>query len=88
MPGHHEAWSLDLLRREGTIHRADLVLTWKEGQSSALDKRTIADGRDVGNVTAQRIRDGELVDVPYDVPFAFAFHAFRPKSPIHTSVLE
>jgi hypothetical protein len=82
-PGHHEAWSLELLRRHGVIRRGDIVLTWKEGQSSALDKRTIADGRDVGNVTVQKMRDGQLADIPHDIPFAFAFHAFRPNSPIH-----
>ena len=27
--------------------------------------------------------DGILVEVPYDVTFAFAFHAFRDGSPIH-----
>jgi len=26
---------------------------------------------------------GQLVDVPYDMTFAFAFHAFRPGSPIY-----
>jgi len=88
LPGQHEAWSLQLLRRHGTIRRGDLVLAWKEGQNSALDKRTIADGRDVGNVTVQRERDGQLVDIAYDVTFAFAFHAFRPKSAIHKSLSE
>jgi hypothetical protein len=83
-PGLHEAWSLGLLRRHGTIRTDDLVLTWEAGQSSALDRASVAEGRDIGNVTVQRERDGSLVDVPYDVPFAFAFHAFRPRSPIHT----
>jgi len=87
-PGRYEAWSLALLRRHGTIRRDDLVLSWKEGQSSALDRRMIADGRDVGNVSVRRERAGELVDIPYDVPFAFAFHAFRPGSPIHTNLSE
>lgn len=85
-PGRHEAWSLDLLRRYGTLRSGDLVLSWDPGQTSALDKRLIAEGRDVGNVTVQRQLDGRLVDVPYDVPFAFAFHAFRPGSPIHNSL--
>lgn len=87
-PGQHEAWSLELLRRHRTIRRGDLVLSWKEGQGSALDKGSIVDGRDIGNVTVQRERSGELLDVHYDVPFAFAFHAFRPTSPIHTSLPE
>jgi len=31
-------------------------------------------------------QDDQLVDVPYDVTFAFVFHAFRPNSPIHKDV--
>jgi hypothetical protein len=82
-PGHHEAWSLALLRREGRIQSNDLFLTWEAGQASALDSRAIPAGRDVGGVVVQRQIDGILVDVPYDVTFAFAFHAFRGGSPIH-----
>src|SRR6516225_707285 len=82
-PGHHEAWSLALLRREGRIQSNDLFLTWEAGQASALDSRAIPAGRDVGGVVVQRQIDGILVDVPYHVTFAFAFHAFRGGSPIH-----
>jgi hypothetical protein len=46
------------------------------GQASALDHGTIAKGRDVGTV---RVRDGQGRDVPHDVMFAFAFHAFWPE---------
>ncbi|OAF12445.1 hypothetical protein AYJ54_06345 [Bradyrhizobium centrolobii] len=80
---HHEAWSLSLLRERGTIESGDIILRWEAGQTSALDKRTIAGGRDIGNVVVQRRHDGQLSDIPYDVTFAFAFHAFRPGSPIH-----
>ena len=83
-PGRHEAWSLALLRERGEIRTGDLVLRWAAGQSSALDTRTIASGRDVGNVVVQRQDGDRLIDIPYDVTFAFAFHAFRPRSPIHT----
>jgi hypothetical protein len=83
VPGRHEAWALALLRRRGVIESADLLLQWQPGQASALDKATIPAGRDVGNVIVQRRRDDQLVDVPYDVTFAFVFHAFRPNSPIH-----
>jgi len=82
-PGRYEAWSLELLRRKGSIKRDDLVLKWEAGQVSALDRETIPTGRDVGNVIVQHDANGKFVDVPYDVTFAFAFHAFRPKSPIH-----
>ncbi len=82
-PGHYEAWSLALLRRIGKIRSNDLVLTWEPGQVSALDTRSIAAGRDVGGVIVQKATHGMLVDVPFDVPFAFAFHAFRKDSPIY-----
>ncbi|WP_193371621.1 DUF3179 domain-containing protein [Pelagibius marinus] len=77
-----EAWSLELLRREGRVESGDLVLTWTPGQASALDSRTIAGGREVGNVVVQRRGARGLVDVPYDVTFAFVFHAFRPEGVI------
>ncbi len=82
-PGRHEAWSLVLLRRKGVIEKGDLTLRWEPGQTSALDRRRIAAGRDIGNVVVQRRANGSTLDVPYDVTFAFAFHAFRPDSPIH-----
>lgn len=82
-PGRHEAWSLALLQRRGAIETGDLLLKWEAGQASALDKRSISAGRDVGNVVVQRKQGNDLVDVPYDVTFAFAFHAFRPNSVIH-----
>jgi Protein of unknown function (DUF3179) len=82
-PGRHEAWVLALLRRRGTVQSADLLIQWQPGQASALDKASIPAGRDVGNVIVQRRQGDELVDVPYDVTFAFVFHGFRPNSPIH-----
>lgn len=82
-PGYHEAWSLPLLRERGSIESGDISLKWEAGQTSALDKGTLAGGRDIGNVIAQRQQSGQLSDIPYDVTFAFAFHAFRPNSPIH-----
>jgi hypothetical protein len=82
-----QAWLLSLIREEGTIEADDLVLTWTEGQNSALDSSRIDQGRDVGNVTVQRREaDGTLVDIAYDVPFAFAFAAFYPDATIHDTV--
>ena len=78
-----EAWTLELLRRAGRIESDDLVLTWEAGQASALDAARIAEGRDVGNVVVQRRTAQGLVDVPYDVVFAFVFHAFRPDGTLH-----
>jgi hypothetical protein len=79
----YEAWSLVLLAEKGTIESGDIVLTWEAGQNSALDTRSIAAGHDVGNVIVQRRRGDALIDVPFDVTFAFVFHAFRHGSPIH-----
>ncbi|MFQ5467152.1 MAG: DUF3179 domain-containing protein [Kiloniellaceae bacterium] len=78
-----EAWSLDLLRAQGRVESGDLVLTWEPGQNSALDTRTISEGRDVGNVLVQRRVGTTLQDIPYDVTFAFVFHAFRPEGTLN-----
>ncbi|KIC22625.1 DUF3179 domain-containing protein [Leisingera sp. ANG-Vp] len=69
------AWPLTRLAREGEIREAGLMLSWRAGQASALDSRTLAGGRDIGSV---RVRDQAGLDVPHDVMFAFAFHAFWP----------
>jgi Protein of unknown function (DUF3179) len=82
-PGRYDAWTLTLLRSKGTIRSGDLLIAWQSGQASALDKASLRAGRDVGNVVVQKQREETLTDVPYDLTFAFAFHAFRPGSPIH-----
>lgn len=69
------AWPLTRLREEGRISEAGVILTWEEGQASALDTGDIGRGREVGNV---RVRDAQGRDVVHDIPFAFAFHAFHP----------
>lgn len=71
----NRAWTFERLRQAGEIREAGLALTWTPGQASALDSRLIAQGRDVGTV---RVRDEQGRDVPHDIPFAFAFHAFFP----------
>ncbi len=78
------AWALDFLRKEGRVEAGGLILTWEPGQNSALDTRTISQGQDVGNVVVQqRLGQGGLEDVAYDVTFAFVFHAFRPDGTLH-----
>ena len=57
---------------------------WRAGQNSALDTRSIAEGRDVGNVVVQHQQGGKAVDVGYDVTFAFVYNAFYPGRAIHT----
>ena len=77
-----QAWALEMLREKGRIESGDLVLSWEPGQTSALDTRAISEGREVGNVLVQRKGADGMVDVPYDVTFAFVFHAFRPEAEI------
>ncbi len=69
------AWPLTRLSDAGQLTEADVTLTWVAGQASALDTAQIGAGRDVGNV---RVQDAAGQDVPHDVMFAFAFHAFWP----------
>ncbi|HKL55568.1 MAG: DUF3179 domain-containing protein [Roseovarius sp.] len=69
------AWPLERVRRAGGIDEAGVSITWEAGQASALDTARIAEGRDVGSV---RVRDAEGRDLPHDLLFAFAFHAFWP----------
>jgi len=78
-----QAWSMELLRKRKKIEAGNLVLSWVSGQNSALDKRDISRGRDVGNVIVQKKTDNGLVDEVHDVTFAFVFHAFRPKGKLH-----
>ncbi|MBT8474014.1 MAG: DUF3179 domain-containing protein [Rhodobacteraceae bacterium] len=71
-----QAWPVERLRENATITEDGVTLTWAAGQASALDSRDIARGRDVGTI---RVRDGAGNDLPHDVMFAFAFHAFWPE---------
>ena len=74
---------LDRIRRgeatdEGREHQLSIVF----GDAVTLVFRArkargrIGDGRDVGSI---RVRDGQGRDVPHDVMFAFAYHAFWPE---------
>ncbi len=69
------AWPLTRLAAAGEISEGNVVLSWREGQASALDHRDFAISREVGSV---RVRDTAGNDLPHDVMFAFAFHAFWP----------
>lgn len=69
------AWPLTRVRDEGGVREAGVSISWEAGQTSALDRGVISEGREVGTV---RVRDGQGRDVPHDVMFAFAFHAFWP----------
>jgi hypothetical protein len=79
-----QAWALDLLRAKGALTTADgLRITWEPGQLSALDRGTIAESFDVGNVLVQRKTAAGWQDAVYSVDFAFAFRAFYPEGTIH-----
>ncbi|WP_425045452.1 DUF3179 domain-containing protein [Primorskyibacter sp. S87] len=71
----NRAWTLERLREAGTVTEAGVTINWQPGQASALDAGRIARGRDVGSI---RVQDGQGRDLPHDVMFAFAFHAFWP----------
>ncbi|MEM6310516.1 MAG: DUF3179 domain-containing protein [Pseudomonadota bacterium] len=70
------AWPLTRLAQEQKIVEDGVVLTWRAGQASALDTGRIAQGRDVGSV---RVKNRTGQDLPHDVMFAFAYHAFWPE---------
>jgi hypothetical protein len=71
----NRAWPLARLAQAGTLTEAGVTISWASGQASALDTSRIGQGRDVGSI---RVRDAAGRDVPHDVMFAFAFHAFWP----------
>lgn len=70
-----KAWTYDRIRKEKQIDEAGVSISWASGQASALDTGLISQGKDVGTV---RVRDAGGNDLPHDVMFAFAFHAFWP----------
>lgn len=68
------AWPVSRLAALGEITEAGVTISWNSGQASALDSARIGEGKDVGTI---RVRENGR-DVPHDVMFAFAFHAFFP----------
>jgi hypothetical protein len=69
--------ALDLVRRRKTFDHSGYRLSWKAGQSSALDAAEISKGRDVGTIAVIEKVTGKTA--AYDVVFAFAAHAFHPE---------
>ena len=64
------------------IEYKNLVITWTPGQYNTMDQSVITHSDDVGNAVVQRKTAKGLVDVFYDIPYAFAFRAFYPKGTI------
>ena len=73
-----KAYALPLLAKSRQLKSGNVTISWSAGQTSALDSGQIDQGRDIGNITVQENRNGVLVDIPYDVTFAFVVHAFHP----------
>lgn len=71
-----QAWPLTRLREEGQVVENGVRISWTAGQASALDAANIAGSKGVGTVRVQDAATGN--DLPHDVMFAFAFHAFWP----------
>lgn len=72
--------SLALIREKTVLIREGLEFAWTPGQTSALDSANISKGTDLGSVVVRTVAGGK--PVPYDVPLAFAAHAFFPETPI------
>ena len=69
------AWPLSRFKDDNEVTENGVTISWTSGQSSALDSVRIGEGKDVGTI---RVRNEQGEDVPHDVLFAFAFHAFWP----------
>jgi hypothetical protein len=70
-----KAWPMERLREAEELSENGVTITWRAGKASALDSARIGQGKDVGSI---RVRDAAGNDMPHDVMFAFAFHAFWP----------
>ena len=77
-----KAWALSYVQEQGRVREAMIEISWQPGRASALDSRTIAEGRDLGNVTVRRITDAGPILIPYKISFAFVWHAFNPDAEI------
>ncbi len=74
------AYGLNLIRDQQSLTDGDVRLRYEGDHASALDQKSIKDSRPVPGVSVQKRKsDGRWVEAPYDVTFAFVFHAFKPK---------
>lgn len=71
-----KAWPMERLRDVEELTEEGVTITWRAGKASALDTARIGQGKDVGSI---RVRDAAGNDLPHDVMFAFAYHAFWPE---------
>lgn len=78
------AVAVSVLMEKSPFELDGFRISWEAGQNSALDTRTISEGRDVGSVRVRKKSGADYVDHPHHVTFAFVFHAFNPGSEIIT----
>ncbi len=69
----NRAWPLARLQEVEVLEEDGVKIVWQSGMASALDSRTIAQGRDIGSI---RVYDAAGNPLEHEVVFAFAFHAF------------
>lgn len=69
------AWPMTRLSEAGEITEVGVTLTWTHEQASALGSAMMGEAAPVGAI---RVRDASGADLPHDLMFAFAFHAFYP----------
>ncbi|MEX0957563.1 MAG: DUF3179 domain-containing protein [Rhizobiaceae bacterium] len=69
--------TLEKVRKHG-FEQHGYRIEYVSGIASALDRQSIAEGREIGSVRVTR--NGE--DVVHDLTFAFVAHAFHPEVPI------
>ena len=68
-------WTLNAIRIAGELELGDVKVSWQPGMASALDTPLIADGRDVGHLSATTNGRGVI----HHQTFAFVAHAFHPE---------
>lgn len=76
----NNAWPLTRLAKVGTLTEEGVTIIWKAGMASALDGEKISTSREVGSI---RVKNAKGEDIPHEVVFAFAFHAFAPDGVWH-----
>ncbi len=69
------AWPMSRLAQGETLTEAGVSIEWAHDQASALGAQRMGEA---DTVAAIRVQDDTGADLPHDVMFAFAFHAFYP----------
>ena len=70
------AWPMSRVVDAGSLTEKGIKLSWRPGQASALDTRSIAAGRDVGNIEVRDAATGR--PLAHEVTYVFVLQAFKP----------